>query len=99
MAKEILQITITSRKASKYKLVRWFQHQWFIVWGIWRPKLISKICWYLSEGILKILPKEEADKLRKEFEEVEVHIVDERNKYGRTKDEQELHEWMEDNPR
>jgi hypothetical protein len=22
-----------------------------------------------------------------------------RNKYGRTKDEQELHEWLEDNPR
>jgi len=22
-----------------------------------------------------------------------------KNKYGRTKDEQELHEWMEDNPR
>jgi hypothetical protein len=75
MPKEVLQITITSRKASKYKLVRWLQHKWFIVWCIWKPKLVSKICWVLSEAILKILPKEEADKLRKEYEEIEVHIV------------------------
>lgn len=80
MAKEVLQITITNRKLSKNKIIRWFQYQWFIIWGIWKPKVVSKICWYISEGILKILPKEEREKLRKEYEEIEVHIVDKRDK-------------------
>ncbi len=76
MAKEILQITISTRKASKYKVIRWLQYRWFIVWGIWRPKVVSKICWAISEGMLRMLPKEQQEKLRKEFDEIEVHIVD-----------------------
>ena len=78
MGKEVLQITITKRRLSKYKLLRWFQHKWFIVWSIWRPKVTSKFCWYVSQGILKILPEHEREKLLKEFEEIEVHIIDER---------------------
>ena len=103
MSKEVLRVTITNRKLSKYKLIRWFQHKWFVVWSIYRPKIISKICWYISEGILRILPKEQQEKLLKEFEEeygeIEIHIFDKRNKQGRTKEQQELHEYMEDNPR
>lgn len=76
MSKEILQITISSRKASKYKLIRWFQNQWFVVWNIWRPKMLSKFYWFMSEAMLRMLPKEKRDELLKEFDEIEVHIVD-----------------------
>lgn len=76
MPKEILQITISKRKTSKYKLIRWFQNQWFVVWEIWRPKLVSKVCGFMADLMLKMLPKEERDKLLKEFDEIEVHIVD-----------------------
>ena len=80
MAKEVLQITIRNRKLSKYKLIRWFQNKWFIVYNIWKPKIVSKLCWYISEGILKILPEVEREKFRKEYEEINIVIIDKRNK-------------------
>jgi hypothetical protein len=83
MAKEFLQVTITNRKLSKYKPIRWLQHKWFIVWSIWKPKVVSKVCWYISEAILKILPKAEREKLRKEYEEIDMIIID-KTKNGRT---------------
>jgi len=75
MSKEVLQITISKRKTSKYKVIRWFQYKWFVVWRIWRPKVLSKVCWFLSEMILKMMPQKEREKLLKEFEEIEIHIV------------------------
>jgi hypothetical protein len=85
MAKEVLQITITTRKASKNKIIRWFQHLWFNIWHIYKPKILSKVCWFLSELILKILPKEEREKLRKEYNEIDMVIIDKtKENNGRT---------------
>ena len=78
MAKEVLQITISERKAPKTKFGRWLYWKvWFQVWSIWRPKVMSKIFKALSNLMLLPLSKEKRAELNKEFEEIEVQIVNE----------------------
>lgn len=78
--KEVLQITISKTKAPKTKLGKWFYWKvYFPIWRIWRPKMLSKIYWAISEGILKILPKSEREKLLKEFKEIDVVIKNKTN--------------------
>ena len=77
--KEVLQITITSRKASKNKIIRWLQWRWFDFWHIFRPKVLSKIYWFLSEMFIRMLPKKQREELRKEYDEIDIHIIDKTN--------------------
>jgi hypothetical protein len=57
-------------------VICWFQNQWFIVWWVWRPKLISKVCWAILVGFQRMLPKKKWEKVDKEYEEVDIHIVE-----------------------
>jgi len=76
MAKEVLQITISERKAPKTKLGKWFYWKvWFQVWRIWRPKMLSKFYKAMSNLMLLPLSKEKRAEVLKEFEEIEVQIV------------------------
>ena len=78
MSKEILQITISKRKAPKTKFGRWFYWKvWFQVWSIWRPRVLAKFYGSLSNIFLSLIPKEKREEILEEFEEIEVHIVDE----------------------
>ena len=83
MTKEILQITITSRKASKNKIIRWLQWRWFDFWCIFKPKMLSKFYWFMSEMFLRMLPKKQREELRKEYEEIDVLVIDKREKDGK----------------
>jgi len=73
--KESLVITFSKRKLPKTKFGKWFFWKiYFKIWCIWRPLMISKICWALSELILKMLPKKQREELLKEYEEIDVII-------------------------
>jgi hypothetical protein len=78
MSKDVLQITISKTKVPKTKLGKWFYWNiYFQVWRVWRPKLMAKIYWALSEFIFCMLPKSEQQKMLKEFDEVKVVIKNE----------------------
>jgi len=78
MPKEILQITLTKQKTPKSKLGKWlFWKIYFPVWKVWRPKMLAKFYWFMSNLMLFLIPKKERDALLKEFEEIEVHVKDE----------------------
>lgn len=76
MAKEILQITISERKAPNSRFGKWFYWKiWFQFWGIWKPKMLSRFYKTMSNLMLLPLSKEKRAELLKEFEEIEVQIV------------------------
>ncbi len=74
--KEILQITITSKKRAKTKIGRFFQNAWFKIWCIWKPWFLSKLFWFLSELCLRILPKKQREELRKQYNEIDAIFID-----------------------
>jgi len=79
MAKEVLQITLTKRRLSKNKLVRWFQNLWFQIWCIYRPKIMSKFYGGIYHLMLKMMSEETRKKYMEEDEEIEVHIINKLN--------------------
>lgn len=72
MSKEILQITIGKPRKFKTKFGKWFYNKiWFIVWYIWKPKVLSIFYGSIADFIYWLAPKsvkEEWDKEMKEFE-------------------------------
>ena len=81
MSKDILQITFSKRKLPKTKFGRWFYWKLkFQVWDIWRPRFLAWFFSGLSTFIYWIVSKEVKEKWDKEFEEIEVHIIDETKK-------------------
>jgi len=80
MSKEVLQITLTKAKVPNTKLGKWWYWKiYWKVWQIWRPKLLAKIFGGLSMLMLSLMTKKAREEALKEFEEIEVHIKDERN--------------------
>ena len=77
--KEVLQITLTNAKTPKSKLGKWLY--WKIYWPIfkvWKPRMLAKIYGALAIVALSFLPKQEREKLLKEFQNINVTIKDER---------------------
>lgn len=75
MKKDIIQIEFNKRKPAKTKLGRWFYWKfWFTFWFIWRPNILSKFYHFVSELILKILPKSQQIELRKEYDEIDATV-------------------------
>jgi len=73
--KEYLQVTISKRKGPRTKIGRWlFWRIYWPVWKVWRPNVLSKIFFAISQFFLLLLPKEEREKLKKEYEEIDVVI-------------------------
>ena len=78
MSKEVLQITLTKAKVPKSKIGKWlYWSVYFTVWKIWRPKILAKIYWWLSELFLRMISKSEREKLIKETEDFDVVIKNE----------------------
>ena len=78
--KEILQITISKRKVPKSKFGKWlYWNIWFTIWGIWRPRFLAWLFGGLSNFIYWLAPKSVKEEWDKEFEEIEVHIINELN--------------------
>ena len=78
MSKDILQITISERKSPKTKFGKWFYNKiWFPLWSIWRPRMLAKFYKGMSDFMLMFLPKQKREEFLKEFEDVEVQIVNE----------------------
>ena len=76
--KDLLLITFEKPKEFKTKFGRWWYWKiWFPVWFIFRPRVLSKFYWCMSELSLRMLPKAEREKVRKEMEEWDVMLVNE----------------------
>ena len=78
MAKEILQITIKQTRKIKTKFGRWWHRN--VYWKIWVLAGGSFKAWFyqgVSNFMLSLLPKEKREEILKEYEEIEIHIVDE----------------------
>jgi hypothetical protein len=77
MGKDILQITLKERKEPKTLLGKWWNKHMYWKWVIFWGKVKSKFYGGLSKFMLSLLPKEKREEILKEYEEVEVHIVNE----------------------
>lgn len=80
MSKDVLQITLSERRVPKSRWGKWlYWNIWFQFWSIWMVKLKSKFFGTISKFMLSLMSKEKREEVLKEYEEVEVQIL---NKMG-----------------
>ena len=83
MSNEVLQITIQPPKKFKTSFGRWwYKKVWFTVRHIWISKFKTWFYGGIYKMILAILPKENRERLRAEYNNVEIQIVDESGQDG-----------------
>lgn len=76
MSKEVLQITISKRKAPKTKLGRFLYNKiWFPFWYIWRNKVLALFYGAIADFIYWLAPKHIQEQWDKEFEEIDMIIT------------------------
>ena len=76
--KDTLQITLSKVKLPNSKLGKWlYWNVYFRIWKVWRPKLLAKFYYGLSNFFFMFLPKVEKEKALKELENIDVIIKDE----------------------
>ena len=78
MGKEVLQITIKEPRQIKTKFGRWWHHN--IYWKIWVigfGKIKAAFYMGMSNFFLSLLPKHKREEILNEFNDIEVHIVNE----------------------
>lgn len=76
--KKILQITLSKRKIPKTKFGKWLYWKvWFQIWSIWRPHFIAWFFGGLSDFMYWIAPKNIKEEWDKEFENIEINLINE----------------------
>ena len=83
MDNEILQITIQPPKKFKTSFGRWWYiNVWFAFRHVWISKMKARFYGGIYKLILAILPRDKSEKLREEYNNVEIQIVDESGQEG-----------------